>query len=100
MVINRVNLTATAAGGTFSLTIPNSVHALLQHIHIKPATTSTTYNFVIADQDGYEQMDADSVEGLFLHKPEIPFTGSPVLTVTNALVDEQFRVIFSFIEQP
>jgi len=99
MVINRVSLTATPSGGSFSLTIPNSVHAFLQHVHIKPATESTTYDLVIADQDGYEQMDASDVEGLFLHKPEIPFTGSPVLTVTNASANEQFRVIFTFLER-
>lgn len=99
MVINRVNLTATPSDGSFSLTIPNSVHALLQHIHIKPVTDSTTYDLVIADQDGYEQMDATEIEGLFLHKPEIPFTGSPVLSVSNASANEEFRVVFTFIER-
>lgn len=103
MIVSRYNDVVTTVGGSASLSIPQTTHAVLRHFYVKPATDSTTYDLVIKDKDGYELYLIEGQTGLLLEQLEIPITGGsgsslPVVEISNATANEQFRVRSTFIE--
>jgi hypothetical protein len=71
-------------------------NAILMQIFIKPATSTTTYDFCIKDSTDNIVFEETNCEGEFNQAVSIPVYSNFTLAIDNSSVDEAYKCILSF----
>lgn len=72
---------------------------VLLRLAVKPATSSTQYNFEVTDQYGLVYYSQEEAVGEIVEVMEIPSITNLTYTISNASADEAFEVLFIFREE-
>lgn len=71
-------------------------NAILKQIIIKPATTSTTYDFSVVDIDGLSYYTETNCSGEYNELIEVPVYGNIIVNITNSSKDEAYLIKLIF----
>ncbi len=85
----------TAVAGTVSREIAIN-NAILMQIYINPATSSTTYDIKINDENGKTVYHEEDETGLLNDIIEIPTYGNQTVVIENASADEAFSFVITY----
>ena len=91
-VIYPKQSTATAAAGTFSVTIPATA-GICKQIFVQSTTATTTFDVTLTDIFSLEVVVSTDSTGLYNQLMELPCYGGWTLTISNASVDELFNYL-------
>lgn len=91
MLLHRELRIVDASSGSIS---ENTIklNGLCRHIIIKPATSTTSYEFNITDFQDVIIYERDTETGTFTELIEMPLSGVYTMNITNATVDEEFII--------
>jgi len=88
---NPIRKTLTASSGSASDTF--STHGLCHQILVKPATSSTQYDFSITDVGDVVVFESTSEVGTMNELITLPLFGAFTIAIANATVDEDHTVL-------
>lgn len=92
MLIYNIDISQTAAAGTWSFNTKKFNSAFLKQIIMEPATTTTTYNIEITDTNGLVVFTTDTpATGKFRQEMEVPLKGIHTVTVNTSSANELFK---------
>lgn len=98
MLFSNFPKTLTTSSGTVSFNTPKFSMGYLRQIIINPATSTTVYDLVIIDQDGYTVLPTQDQQTINLtgstnfHKLDIPMVGVYTVKIQNSTADEAFSL--------
>lgn len=94
---NRIykEVTASAGGFTFSTEL---VRGLLRHIIVKPATSTTTFDFFISDGSSLHLFERESETDELNETVKIPVQSKLVVTISGSTKDELFKIYLAIQE--
>ena len=85
-------MTGTASSGAISKNTVAALQGIAREIIISPATSTTTYNFSIINDNSLTIFSSDSVVGDFIEETALPLRGVNTVAITSATVDELFTI--------
>ena len=91
-VFNRIYRQITAASGGIGFST-GYTRGLIKQIIVKPATSSTIYDFAISDGSSLNIFEREAVADELNETIEIPVNSSLLVAVSNASVNELFKVL-------
>ena len=92
MVIHSENMTGTTSSGALSTNTVAALSGIAREIIISPATSTTTYNLVITNDNSLTVFKSSSIEGDFIEEVALPFRGVYTVAVSQATKDEEFNI--------
>ena len=91
MLINSLLISQTAASGAWSFNTQKLVSSLIRQIIVKAATSTTTFDFTITDNNNNIVYTTDTkATGTLRVELTIPISGICTFAVANSSVDEAF----------
>ena len=92
MVIHPEYMSGTASSGAISKNTVAALQGIAREIIISPATSTTTYNLDITNDNSLTVFKSSSITGDFIEEVALPFRGVYTVAITNATVDELFTM--------
>jgi hypothetical protein len=87
--------TFTPSSGAYSVKTLKFTGALLRHVYITSTTANTKFDFSLTDEEGREFINMDGNVGCLNREYQIPLIGVYTITISNASVDEPFKMRFA-----
>ena len=99
IIAHQQNGTMTPVGGTIAKTINHQgIHYLAKQLFIKPAGSTTSFDFTLTDKNNIVFFSAADNAGAFSENLDLPVYGNWTLSITNAGVDEVFTYLITYLE--
>jgi hypothetical protein len=92
MVIHSENMSGTASSGALSTNTVAALQGIAREIIISPATSTTTYNLTITNDNSLDVFISNSITGDFIEEVALPFRGIYTVAISNATKDELFKM--------
>lgn len=92
MIIHREIITGTASSGSLSGNTNVTLKGILRTVIAKPATSSTTYDIKLTDNQSVDVYERLSETGTLSSEVALAITGIYTVTISNATVDEAFTI--------
>ncbi len=90
ILINHIRRTLTASSGSASDTFTSQ--GLCHQVLVKPATSSTQYDFSLTDSNSEVVFKRTSEVGTLNELVTLPLTGAYTAAIDNATVDEAHKI--------
>lgn len=99
MTIYELNTMLTVSGGSNNAVSHRIVGGRLNYLLIRANTASTLFRADLKDDNGTVRLNYDFHEGEIVDNTvNLPVTNGYTIEITNASLDDTFRVIFSVTE--
>jgi hypothetical protein len=85
-------MTGTTSSGALSTNTVAALQGIAREIIISPATSTTTYNLTITNDNSLDVFTSDSIEGDFIEEVALPFRGVYTVAIDSATKDESFSM--------
>jgi len=85
-------MTGTTSSGALSTNTVAALTGIAREIIISPATSSTTYNLTITNDNSLDMFISESITGDFIEEVALPMRGVYTVTVDQATKDEEFNM--------
>jgi hypothetical protein len=92
MVIHSENMSGTASSGALSTNTVAALQGIAREIIISPATSTTTYNLTITNDNSLDVFISNSITGDFIEEVALPFRGIYTVAISEATKDELFKM--------
>jgi len=93
-------MSGTASSGAISTNTKVAMQGIAREIIISPATSTTTYNLEITNDNSLTVFKSSSITGDFIEEVALPFRGVYTVAITSATVDELFTMAIVLEEWP
>ena len=90
-LLHKENLDATAVSGEIS---ENTIflEGICKQIIVEPATSTTSYEINITDNEGTIVFETDTETGTYPELTDLPMRGIYTFNITSATNDEDFKI--------
>ena len=85
-------MTGTTSSGALSTNTVAALQGIAREIIISPATSSTTYDLTITNDNSLNVFLSSSITGDFIEEVALPFRGVYTVAISNATADESFTM--------
>lgn len=85
-------MSGTASSGAISKNTVAALQGIAREIIISPATSTTTYNLEITNDNSLTVFKSSSITGDFIEEVALPFRGVYTVAVSNSTRDELFNM--------
>jgi hypothetical protein len=92
MVIHAENITGTTSSGSLQVNTVAALQGIAREIIISPATSSTTYNLTITNDNSLDIFISTSITGDFIEEVALPLRGVYTVAISSATADEEFNM--------
>lgn len=92
MVLHEEELSGTASSGSLSLETVKFTDGMCRQILVKPATSSTTWDITITNDNSFTIYIRTSCTGSSAEIVNLPLKGVHTITFSNTSVDELFKI--------
>lgn len=96
--IQRHSVTKTPSGGSISWNT-DDMRGVMFSVSISPATSTTTYDFILTDDESIIVYSKKGLKGTFNDNTQIGLYGIYTAQISNASVNEAFKVSLRYEER-
>jgi len=98
MIIHKEILSGTPSLGDLAVNTEVTFMGVLRQIIVSPATSTTTYNLTITDDNSLDMFCESSITGSYAPEVALPVRGIYTITIDSATNDELFTIVLGVEE--